>query len=261
MLNNCGYKFETMEILRLNKETVGLKRTEEWLENEGESVGVQMGESVRLPKTEGASQKPSSSSPAVQMAKKKDLLYQLNKGTLPARIPIFSDFPVVRFGTKAPYSATNWHGEVLFRNRDNKSITKFPYDQRFQVALSLAQHNRSWWARKFPIESKKFVKGEPEASMIIYIIFVYDRTVFGDVTQVYVGLTKDTFVKRLAQHCSVHSTLFDLALHAVNPEGVVCMVLDMALDVKGMKRLEDRYIKMFCSLGPAGLNMISGSTK
>lgn len=250
-----------MEILRLNTETVALVRTVEWLDIDGESLGLQMGQTVTLPGTSGTTQKQASKLPGLQAERKKDLLFQLNKGTLPARIPLFTDFPVVQFDTKAPYSATNWEGEVSFRYHKKKLITKFPYDKRFEVALSLAQHNRCWWAKKFPFESKDFVKGNPEAKIIIYAVFIYDRTVFGDMTQVYIGLTKDTFLKRLGQHSSVHSTLFDLALHAVRPESVSCIVLDMALDVTALKRLESRYIKMFCSLGPAGLNMISGSSK
>jgi len=247
-----------MEILALNQHTVALRRTKEWLTNVGNVYGLGIGTVLVADESY-----PPEAQKKAQYQKARCWILRESLSTFdgPRRMRLceFDDFATVQFLTTRPFSCTTWSRKI----RTTKGLKVFPdFDRRFNIALSLAQNNRSWWKRRFPDQSRDFCAGKMNVKNVIYMIFFHEESDdFPTGTQVYVGLTKQSFKDRMNQHCSGTQGLCDIMLHTVDPRKVVFLILDMALSVNELRNLESRYIQMFRSFGPAGFNMISGSRK
>lgn len=214
-----------------------------------------------------------------EQANRRDVLIRLLfAGHLRAHLPEPDFLPVLAFPRDPPHDPLRYDGAYRLRTlvalkqaperpcrRDEPPLAGL--DGRFEAIASLARSNRAWRAKKHPRDPNviRWLGGGISVRYCIYALFVHGaeaegREYFGP-CQVYVGQTRQEFAARMRQHISLHVTLCDTALHAVDlRKGVLAVVLDVAPNDNAalLDRLENLYVRMFKTFGLRGLNMKPG---
>ena len=210
---------------------------------------------------------------------------ELTKGLIQPFIPNPAEFAVVAFPKKAPFSPLDLDKNLTLRMLGNPNVTAKLHgpdlyegsDARLYFLLRLAESNRAYHAEKNPQNSiaKNFCHNNMTSTWIIYAIIIFDNIVEGAFfprARIYIGQTRQTFKERMTQHGSMHTTFVDYFLHAIDTSwsnsplseagGAIFLMLDCepSKNPKKLNRLETFYMRMFRTIGPAGLNMKAGET-